>query len=500
MRWKENIFLVFNLLNSIFSVVPVWNFENSVIDLFSSSSNSFTVNGENCRIEKKVQKNEDGSISYEKYLYYDSYNVKKEYEDASYYSSTVFGVSNLVCPRGKFHPFDLNNNVEIKGDFEELADWDLKCFNHQAGYFLIFYLNNKGNYFYYSQNSATIEKITGWLGDELYDFLIENGQASHNYNFKFTIIYLSDSYLILKGNSLIMNSQKEHKFDMGNIGGTKYLIEAKDFSQAYFTSDNKVHFFTYSDVSNFLGGYSTSGVDFDDYSNINNIGVINHNFSPIEFLDEVEINKINFIPGTQYAYYEINDLNTKKTYYGFMDIKQNKVLFNTDENITTFVPYSNTEMLAITPNSAYKICIIKDGNRCLENCSSDNLILDIDGNKCQSSSSCDEGKIKLMPNDICINESLCDEKIFVKNDSHCGLCKEFYPNDNKYKLFNTSGCQDVSVTFLIIPNNIIQILIYIFLNVKKIFILIIIPVYQIFASKIVIFVMNLLMIQITKNV
>ena len=40
---------------------------------------------------------------------------------------------------------------------------------------------------------------------------------------------------------------------MGKIGGTKYLIEAKDFSQAYFTSDNKVHFFTYSDVSNFLG-------------------------------------------------------------------------------------------------------------------------------------------------------------------------------------------------------------------------------------------------------
>ena len=56
MRWKENIFLFFNLLNSIFSVVPVWNFENSVIDLFSSSSNSFTVNGENCRIEKRFKK------------------------------------------------------------------------------------------------------------------------------------------------------------------------------------------------------------------------------------------------------------------------------------------------------------------------------------------------------------------------------------------------------------------------------------------------------------
>ena len=443
MKWPEYIFLFINLLNSIFSVVPNWDFYNSAIDLLSSSSSySFTIDGDNCQIEKIISKENDGSISYKKYLSYEGNTIQKDYEKATYYSTTVFGVSKLVCPRGKFQPYDLNNNMEIElKDFIGQEDWDLKCFNHQCGYFLIFYLNNKKVYLYYSYDSVSINKLPKWLGEELYDFIIEDGPASLNYKFKFTIIHLDNGNLVLLGSSLIMNTATtDKKFDKVNTGGTKVLIEAKDFSQAYFTSDKKVHFFTYSDVSNFLGGYSTSGVDFDDYSNINNIEVINHNFSPIEFLDEVEINKINFIPGTQYAYYEINDLNTKKTDHGFMDIKQNKVLFNTDENITTFVPYSNTEMLAITPNSAYKICIIKNGSSCLETCSNGNLILDTDGNKCETSSECDEGKIKLIPNDICINESLCDEKIFVKNDSHCGLCKEFYPNDNKYKLFNTSGC------------------------------------------------------------
>ena len=45
-----------------------------------------------------------------------------------------------------------------------------------------------------------------------------------------------------------------------------------------------------------------------------------------------------------------------------MDVILNKVLYNTDENIIKFIPYSDTEMLAITDKSAYRISIIKDGN------------------------------------------------------------------------------------------------------------------------------------------
>jgi len=120
------------------------------------------------------------------------------------------------------------------------------------------------------------------------------------------------------------------------FGTTKKLIQAKQFSHAYFTNDSKFIYFTYNDVSDFLGGYSTSSILNNDGSiivNVENIAIKNHNFSPIEFLNEVEIKKIKLISGTRYAYYEIYDKNDRKTYHGLIDIKENKVLFNTDEEI-----------------------------------------------------------------------------------------------------------------------------------------------------------------------
>lgn len=65
------------------------------------------------------------------------------------------------------------------------------------------------------------------------------------------------------------------------------MIQAKQFSHAYFTNDSKFIYFTYNDVSDFLGGYSTSSILNNDGSiivNVENIAIKNHNFSPIEFL------------------------------------------------------------------------------------------------------------------------------------------------------------------------------------------------------------------------
>ena len=59
-------------------------------------------------------------------------------------------------------------------------------------------------------------------------------------------------------------------------------------------------------------------------------------------------------------------------------------MFNTDEEIDVFIPYSTKAMLAIKKESAYKICIIQSGSEYIEKCSNENekLILDEDGNKC----------------------------------------------------------------------------------------------------------------------
>ena len=75
------------------------------------------------------------------------------------------------------------------------------------------------------------------------------------------------------------------------------------------------------------------------------------------------------------------------------------------------------------------------------------LLLDPEGNKCQET--CVSGKIKMMPEGICISSDYCDLNYYVLNEdgTECGLCNYFYPNGEKYKLINTTGCLSV------IPNN-----------------------------------------------
>ena len=106
-----------------------------------------------------------------------------------------------------------------------------------------------------------------------------------------------------------------------------------------------------------------------DVSNIGNIDINLNDNSPIEFLDDVTIKQMNFIPYTKYVYYEIYNNIKKITYHGIIDIKLNKVIFNTDEEIKKFMPISKNSMLAFTRDSVYEICAIYDGNyHCLETC------------------------------------------------------------------------------------------------------------------------------------
>ena len=148
------------------------------------------------------------------------------------------------------------------------------------------------------------------------------------------------------------------------------------------------------------------------------------------------------IRGTKYASYKIYNKNKDKFYYGVLDIKLNIILFNIEEEIISFMPSfnSNNEILVITEASAYKLCLIKDGNVCINDCTFGDLILDINGNKCQYY--CDKGKIILMPEGICINKNDCDLNIFNFNtgETECGLCKYFFPEGNKYKLINSTSC------------------------------------------------------------
>ena len=120
-----------------------------------------------------------------------------------------------------------------------------------------------------------------------------------------------------------------------------------------------------TNISDFSCGYYDS-TDSIDYLRVGQYSVNISTESPLEFLDDVEIQEIKFIKNYKYAYYKIYNPTKGKTYYGIIDIKQNLVVFNTEEELLNFVPYTEISMLAITANASYEVCIIKEDNKCIQ--------------------------------------------------------------------------------------------------------------------------------------
>ena len=375
-----------------------------------------------------------------------------DFEDIDSHYKIRLSHSVVVCPNGKFHPYEFENNIYIiPNSFEEKSDWNLRCYDHHTGHCLIFYLMNDNHCFYsFCDCGHDSELILSDFFYNIYDFILENGNNDHNYEYKFLVITNDNLSILLEQKLLILNSG--YKYVNLQVLSRKILIPFKHYSQAQFDDNHFLNYFTYDDIHSFQSGFTNAELPL--YSNkdlyiesFNLISFINNTQSPFSFIDNVEIKEMKFISGTKYVYYKILNLDKGTQYYGLLDIQLNKVLYNIEGELDTFIPYSEGEIIAITPTSAYKICIIKDGNSCLKSCFSNDLILDIEGNKCQSG--CDNGKIMLMPEGICINKNICDLNIFVLNadETQCGLCSYFYPNGAKYKLINSSECTST------IPNN-----------------------------------------------
>ena len=97
-------------------------------------------------------------------------------------------------------------------------------------------------------------------------------------------------------------------------------------------------------------------------------------------------------------------------------------------------------MIAITPTGLYKVCTVKVNNKCLNVSNCAHIMLDPSGNKCQDN--CENNKIEMIPEGICIDKNECDLNIYVLNsdETKCGLCKNINNDGYIYKLINTQGC------------------------------------------------------------
>ena len=435
--------LVLNLLNLIVSIIPNWNLSSSAIDLLSSSNNyEYSISdrylwARRVNLRKKIERN-GNMINHTNYLDIDGQSeIEVDFENIESYSRNL-----IICPKGKYHPFNYHtNNYTISSNFEDKGNWDLKCYSHDTGYFLVFYLNND-KILYYNYEGNEFKSILINI-NKIFDFKLENGENTVNnawIEYKMLALIYDDEYIKLK---LLQLEFHEHDMNDDGIYFIEYdsfpeelnLAKGKKYNQAIFNNiSDEFYFFTYNNISDFSSGYSSiTNLDY----HIENVLINNNKESPFEFVDVVEIKEMNFLLNNKYIYYSIYNIQRNITYHGIYDIKLNKIIFNTDEDIDVFIPYSNNAMLAITKETAYKICIIKDNyNNCIEECPFNNKILDVDGNKCGTS--CDNNKYLLIPYNICINE--CNISIFVfDSNKNCGLCKDM--NSSKpYKIIGSQEC------------------------------------------------------------
>ena len=297
--------------------------------------------------------------------------------------------------------------------------------------------------YYVEGNNRNFKRSTSF--DELYGYqFYEKDNKGHNYKYDLPSLQKRGNDLVVSGYSLTMNPG-ENNVNGNGVNGQSTLTQVKSDTYGSIDSNYNFYFFTYNNVSDFISGYSNTYMHTGNEMYANFFSITSNSDSPLNFVDNVEIKEIKFVPETKNIYYKIFNKDKGTTYYGLIDVKINKVIYNLEgDEDTIFIPDTTGNMLAITSTSMYRVCFAKSssGDYC-ENIGSEtctNIILDPERNKCQDA--CDEDKIQLMPEGFCIKKNLCDLNIYILNEDEtkCGLCSYFYPDGAKYKLINTSVC------------------------------------------------------------
>ena len=144
-----NVLILFFLFFQTNSVVPVWDFSSQSTELFSSqvSSYNYTIYESNSlSLDIKLEKvfnRANNIITHKNYLTIGETIQEVEFEEIDSVYVNELDCSILICPKGKYHPYNFAGDEFIVPDgFKENDDWELKCFKHDTGFFLVFYLNN----------------------------------------------------------------------------------------------------------------------------------------------------------------------------------------------------------------------------------------------------------------------------------------------------------------------------------------------------------------------
>ena len=161
-------------LNLVFASVPVWDFNSLSIDLLGSETSydyiiyNKAYDSIKATLTKKIKKNENG-ITIENILTVDNESINVPFDDIDSHYHNKLGRSIIICPKGSFHPYEFYYDDYIKA-FDSEGNWELSCYKHDTGYFLVIYAHNGNNTFYYVEgNNRNYKKL-----DSFYEFIVIN--------------------------------------------------------------------------------------------------------------------------------------------------------------------------------------------------------------------------------------------------------------------------------------------------------------------------------------
>ena len=442
MRKLLSILILINLIILSFPYVPPWVFKSSAIDLLDNSDLSYEtapsytiLHGRLAyRLNKKIIKNSDNiEITNIMQAYFtDNPNnpVINENVDFEELESAYTDVNGryYVCPKGSHHIYFRDDKLAepklysvIPTDFTDGGEWELKCFSqfHREILF-IFYLNKEEYIYKVAYGGKSIEKV-GNKKYKILDFRWDTEYEGNIFPMYAFVEKENKAYMVqlnFKMDSLTIEEEEEESvylFDFPNKNHWALLNNEQSHSKFYY--------FSYDNDSLHLNsGYSE---DLETISSIKNISMNHNTTSPLEFHYNPYIKDIKFIPYTKYAYYTIMTSNGNSKYYGIIDLEINMVIFHTGETIKTFIPLTQYSMLAITKDSAYEICVVSSEGKCVPYCSDNTkIVYNVNKNECLSNTACPV--LKLLPNNICVNQNSCDSNFFYFNysDNTVSLCRD----------------------------------------------------------------------------
>ena len=167
---NKNIYCFFfcYLIIQVLSVVPEWDLSKAGHDILGlDTEKTIEINHRylynvEMIMKKKLTKTEEG-IKVTNLLKIAGEEKEVKFEQVeSYYN--LFN-KYIVCPKGSYHPYDFTNKEEIKPDEKFIGEnWDLRCYKHSSGFFLVFYLmngnNNMNMYLTIGMEELALSKIT----------------------------------------------------------------------------------------------------------------------------------------------------------------------------------------------------------------------------------------------------------------------------------------------------------------------------------------------------